>query len=455
MQGGALVAARQALSLGLSLLGTLLLTKLLGPAGYGRFAAALGIYAYVFAVAPLGLNGWLIRRADAHPDADAYAAVRALLLLSSLVLGVAVALAMPAVDAWLGNPGVAPLALAMLAALPLQMTSLLPLAALERALKYREVAVFELQGLLLFYVVAVALAWRGWGPAAVVTGWWIQVLWIWLRLWRTAGLGLRLAWRPDIAREALRFGLGYASSLWTWQLRDLVNPLIVGRAAGVDGVGIVALAIRLVEAASFVRAAVWRLSLPTLAKLQNDAERLALAVRDGMRVQGLLVGVSLLALALLGPVVVPWLFGREWTAVRSLLPLIAAGTLSNAAFNLHSSALYAVGRSLAVWRFHVLYMLLFAGSAAVLVPLLGVNGYGMAELLALPAYVSIWMSFRRALPAGDQSAELALAAGFVLAVAGSAFAPWMGAVAVLPFALPSVRHSVGATLRSLRGALGQ
>lgn len=452
-KGGAVFAVRQAASLVVGLGGTILLTKLLGPAGYGRFAAALSIYTYAFTVAPLGLNSWLMRRHDAHDDATAYATTRSLLLLSSVVVALFVAALTPLLESWLGNAGVRWLTVAMLGALPLQMMNLLPLAVLERGLRYRDVAISEMQGLLLFYGVAVFLAWKGNGPASIVIAWWVQVIWIGLRVHLAAGIGFGFGWSAGIARESLRFGLGLASSVWTWQLRDLVNPLIVGRATGMEGVAVVALAVRLVESASFVKVAVARLSLPALSRLQHDRERLALAVRDGMRVQLLFVGFALLALALLGPLLVPWIFGPQWSAVPALLPLIGAATLTQAAFNLHSAALYALGRSADVWRFHVVYLVILVAASSKLVPLLGVNGYAFAELLAIPAYAAVFLSFKRAVPSAEQGTELAMVLGMVVALVASAFSPWAALVSLLPAALPSVRAAVAASYRSLREAL--
>ncbi len=475
LQGGAFVAARQAISLAVGLGGTVILTGLLGPSGYGRFAAALAFYTYAFTVAPLGVNAWLVRRAAAasaaaqETEPEVAASARALLLLASLAIGAVAALLIPFAATWLREPTLAPLAFAMLAGLPLQLLNLVPLAALERALNYRAVAGAELQGLVLYYGTAVVLALQGWGPEAIVLGWWLQILWIAWRVHRAAGLPLAFAWNPALMREALDYGLRYASSLWTYQLRDLVNPLIVGRWAGVEGVAVVALAVRLVEAASFVKVAVWRLSLPALARLQHDSARIAIAVRDGMRLQLMLVGPALLALAVVGVPVAMWLFGPEWSGLAAVMALIAAGTLANATFNLHSSALYALGKPAEVWVFHVVFVALFVGGALLFVPRFGVSGYGFAELLAFPSYVVIWRAYQRSLrsAAGESSTgsraetipqsfpsqrdELLLAVGLVAAVALSYWTKWAALIALLPLLRRATRALLAESLTTLRG----
>jgi len=458
LQGGAFVAARQAVSLAVGLGGTVILTSLLGPAGYGRFAAALAFYTYAFTVAPLGVNAWLVRRAAAagaeaqETEPAVAASARTLLLLASLGIGAIAALLIPLAAVWLREPALAPLAFAMLAGLPLQLLNLVPLAALERALNYRAVAGAELQGLFLYYGSAVLLAMNGWGPEAIVLGWWLQIVWIAIRVHRAAGLHFQFAWNTSLMRDALHYGLRYASSLWTYQLRDLVNPLVVGRWVGVEGVAVVALAVRLVEAASFVKVAVWRLSLPALARLQHDSARVAVAVRDGMRLQLMLVGPALIALAVVGVPVAVWLFGPEWRDLASVMALIAAGTLCNATFNLHSSALYALGRPAEVWVFHVVFVLLFVGGAMLCVPRFGVTGYGYAELIAFPSYVLVWRAYRRAVGAeAPQRDELILAAGLVAAVALSFWTPWAALIALMPLLRSATRALLAQSVMTLRG----
>jgi O-antigen/teichoic acid export membrane protein len=485
LRGGSFLAARQLASLVLGLAGTIALTRLLGPSGYGRFAAALALYTYLFGVAQLGINAWLVRREDLtdgfNPE-RVFATARGLLLLTGVIAMGFGALLLPLVERWLGGAGVRPLALALLAGLPIHLMMLVPLAALERGLKFREVAATELLGLLLMYGVSVGLAAAGWGPKAMVIGWWLQQLWLLLRLQMLSGIGFAFRFDGDIARRALGYGLSYASSIWTWQLRELVNPLVVGRWLGVEGVALVALSIRLVDAASFVKAATWRLALPALARLQREPARLAAAVRDGMRLQLLTVGPALLLLALLGPMVITALFGERWVGVGPLLPLIAAGTLANAMFNLHSSALYAMGRNVQVTLFHLLHVVLFAGTARVLVPLVGVGGYGFAELVALPAYFVVYGALERATRATrvgeggsatgqgasasavgsastptsivpSPSGELLLGWCLVIAVAGTAWSPWFALLVLVPALNAGVRTGAWATMVDVRSAL--
>ncbi len=459
IRGGAFVAGRQAATLLVGLGGTIALTRLLGPGGYGRFAAALAVVTYLGNLSQLGLNAWLVRREASADDARVYVTARTLLLISAVVVALLGALLLPLVERWLGGAGVRPLALGLLAALPLQMMLLVPLAALERELRFREVAFAELVGQFVLYGGGVALAAAGFGPAAMVIGWGAQQGWLLVRHQVVSGIPFRFGIDAVHARDGLRYGVSYAATIWIWQLRELVNPLVVGRWFGVEGVGQVALAVRLVDAAAFIKAAAWRLALPALSRLQQEPARLSAAVRDGMRLQLLTVGPVLLALVVLGPVVIPFLFGSRWNGVDELLPLIAAGVLANATYNLHSSALYALSRNGAVAWFHLVHVALFATAAALLVPKVGVVGIGYAELVAFPSYLVISLLFQRAVRSanGDapspQRREVGLGACLVMAVAGCAWTPWAALVALVPFAFVGVREGARESAAQVRSAL--
>src|SRR5690606_11130688 len=127
-----------------------------------------------------------------------------------------------------------------------------------------------------------------------------------------------------------------------WQLRTLINPMVVGRFLGPEGVGYVALAIRFSEVLSFFRNVSWRLSIAALAKVQSDFPRLRTALEEAMALQVLAVGPLLGAFSLLATPLIPLLFGQQWEPALQVFPLIALGVLVNVVFNMQSSVLYVL-----------------------------------------------------------------------------------------------------------------
>lgn len=388
MWGGVYLVARQVASLVIHLTGVLLLTRMIGPKSYGIYASALGIHTYLYIASQSGVNVYLIRR-EGELTREEHQQVFTLLLLIGVVGATLALMSVPLIQRWIRIENFAPVACTLFSVLPFQLLSLVPSALLERALDYRRVARSELVGQALFYIVALPLAFRGFDEWAPVAGYWTQQLTQLVLLIRAAHYRPRLHWDWRLARRILAYGWAFSSIIWLWQLRELANPLVVGRYAGAEAVGYIALTVRLVDVLSFVKTAAWRLSIAVLARLQSDRERLVGAVSEGVQLQVLTLAPILVSFGILAPWVMRDLFGERWLFVAQIYPFIALSYLTNALFNLHSLALCLVRRTALVVLFSVCHLAVFFGSALILVPRIGAIGYGWSEVAALSTYAVI------------------------------------------------------------------
>lgn len=385
MRGGMYLSVRQGIGMALSVGGVILLTRMIGPEAYGIFAAAMGIYLFLLTVSQWGVNVYLIRHEGELQPRDYHQAFSLLLLLGTSGMGLAL-LGLPLMERWLQIEGFGPVAIAMFANIPLSLILLVPLARMERELDYRRVVWIELIEQIAYYLVALILAYGGWGAWAPVGGWWARQFLGLVLVYGMSGYRPRLHWDSGLVQDMLGYGLGFSASNWVWQVRTLVNPFLVGRFAGAEAVGYVALAIRVVDVLGFVKSAAWRLSIAALGRLQGDRSRLTWAITEGMQLQILALGPFLVGFSVVAPWILPLLLGSDWLPMLEVYPFIALGYLVNAVFNMHSSALYVLRRNWEVTIFHVVHIALFAGGAFWLVPRVGLVGYGWAEVLALASY---------------------------------------------------------------------
>jgi PST family polysaccharide transporter len=305
------------------------------------------------------------------------------------------------------------------------------------------VALVELSGLMIFYPVALPLAYEGLGPWAPLAGWWAtQLLTLVLVFW-TSGYRPRLCWERARVRAMVRYGVGFSASEWIWSLGKLVNPLIVGRYAGAEAVGQVALATRLVEQLSYVvLLPVARLAIPVFARLREDRGRLTKALNEGTALQLLVIGPVLVGFGLVAPWIVPLLLGSQWLPALEVYPFIAAAYLSGATVSLHSSVLFTLGKLWQIAVTRIAHVVLFAGSALVLVPRLGLKGYGWADMVALPSYVLllIWVWAYVGKPISAET--LVWLACWILALFAWQLGPWAWAILLVPLIWPSTRREV-------------
>ncbi len=403
IKGGAFLIVRQGVGIIISVIGVLLVTRIIGPRQYGLFATAAGIVTFLSLFGNWGLDVYLLRKTE-DPEEKEFHQAFTLLLIFAVVLGIGVIALRHMIAGFLKMPEESSLLFVLALGIPLNMLAFPAIVKLDRDLNFKQVAINELVSQTGYYAIAVPLAFRGFGAWAPAAGFLTQQASLLTLSYLAAKFRPGLFWERGLVKQMIGYGLSYSSSIWVWQMRGLVNPIIVGRFAGAEAVGYVAVSIRIASLLSFASQVTWRIAMPALAKLNQEAVRLQRSITEGMRFQAVSVGLPLASFALVAPFLIPLGFGHNWTSAAKVFPFIALSYLSNAMFNLHSSVLYILRKNMQVTWFHTVHMVLFAGSAALLVPHMGFVGYGWAEIAALPSYVIIHLILAKAVGSPSYSA---------------------------------------------------
>ena len=389
LRGGAYLVARQSLSLGFSLVSVFLITHLIGPAHYGVYVAANGIYMYLLNLAEAGVEVYLVRQAGQVTNHE-YHVASTLLLAAGLLLVSLVQLGAGLLAEWVQVEGFERVMRVVILALPFQLLATAAITKLDRQLDYRRLAGIDLFGQACYYLLVLPMAVGGFGEWSLVAGWLVQQISACLVFHLSVGYlpRLRLDW--TIASKICSYAFGFSLATWSWQLRTLVNPLIVGHLLGATAVGQIGMAIRIVEALTFVKNIAWRLSMATLSRIQHDTRKLQEAMTLGMQLQTLALAPVLLGFSWLGDLFLPHLLGARWTPVLDLFPFLAVSYLTNAQFNMHSSVLAVFRKNYENAAFCLVHFIMFSAGTAICVSLAGLIGYGWGEMLALPSYYLLY-----------------------------------------------------------------
>jgi PST family polysaccharide transporter len=393
-RGGVYLGLRYGLGILVSLGNMFVLTRWIGPHAYGLFVTALGLTSFLATLARCGIDTYIVRL-ESTPDKRVYGVANTLILVHSILLVAASLAATPLLVRWYGNHEFVPAYLATLLTIPLAGLAGPPTAKLEREFNFRAVAGIELGGQVLALAVSVVMAWRGFGVWAPVAGLLAWQVWAAIGAMVTARLAPALKFDGAQARAMLSFGAGYSASLRVWQLRTLVNPLLVGRFAGTEAVAFVALAIRIAEGLGFVRIAAGRLAIAALSRVQHDRLKFQSALESALKIQLFTLGPLLCLFALVAPVLVPRLMGVRWLPSLQVYPFVAAGVLLNSLYNLQASALFVAGQPWVVLQAYALHESLLGLGTLLLLPRLGIVGYGWAELVACGGYAVLHAGLAR------------------------------------------------------------
>ncbi len=443
MRGGAYLLSRQAFSVLLKLLGVWLITRVLGPTEYGSYVAAFSVFSYAMLLGQAGVGVYLLRHPGDVPEA-AYRTAYALLLATAVLLTVALEATRPWIADWTDVAGYAPVMAIMALALPFQLLSIPATIRLERALDYRNVAIIEIGGEVSYYALAAPLALSGLGAWSLAAALLVKQALFFVLAHRLAGMRPRIGWDGEIARGIVRYAATFSLANWIWSLRMLVNPMIVGPALGAQAVGIIGLTVGMLEMLSIVKTVAWRLSVSVLSRIQHDAEKLRRAVTEGMELQTLAVGIVLLGFGWVGGAIIPVVFGPRWADMMIYYPFIALAYLTIATFNVHSAVMSVIDRNRDLAISFVAHIVPFAAGTWWAVRQFGTIGYGIGEMLALPAYAIMHLLLARRIGSPDYR----LTALWWTAAAVGLFWGYLGIWAI---AVPFAALLVPVSLRKLRG----
>jgi len=394
MRGGLYLAGRYGLGMVVSLGNMLVMTWWIGPHAYGLFVTAIGLVTFLAALARGGVDTYLVRN-PLSPEDRIYGTATTLILSASIALAMMAAATTPLLIRWYGSVEFVRPYLVLLLTVPISGITGVSMAKLERDLDFRTIAAIELAGQSLGLIVATLLAWSRAGVWAPVIG---QIAWQTFTLaasGRSASLAFRLHFDCGQAREMLSYGIGLTASLRTWQLRTLVNPLLVARFAGAEAVAFVALALRIAEALGTIRLVSGRMAIAALGKLQDRQEQFRKTLERALYVQVITLGPLLCGFALAGPLVLSRIAGARWMPSLVIYPFVAAGVLVNSVYNLQASALFVLGKQWVVMQAYTIHVALLALTTIVLLPRFGIVGYGWAEVIACASYVAIHAGLQR------------------------------------------------------------
>jgi PST family polysaccharide transporter len=394
LRGALLLVVREGLGVAIRALGVLVVTLAIGPGNFGVFAGSLAIVTVLEFAAQMGCEVFLVRQRDS-PEAADYDAAFSFLAVSGAVAVAAGLAASVAVAVASGSWGLVAPFQVMLLALPLTICWAPAQAMLERGYRFRAIAFVEVGGDVVLYAVAVPLALLGAGVWAPVAGFVAWRVWMLVGAYAFARHRPRWRWSGTFARELAAYGLRYAPAGLLGRAEYLVNPIVVGTTLGAVAVGQVALALRLVDTLSFVLKIAWRLSVVALSKVQDDLARLRRGFEDALALQVMAQAPVLAAFAVCSPWLVPLVFGDDWEPVVDVFGPVALAGLLTALVSVHYALLYVRRRDRDVLLVAVLRICLLAAAAALLVPAVGIEGYGIAAIVAGGGLLAARVAVRR------------------------------------------------------------
>lgn len=377
--GVAVIAGRSVIVRALTLVGYIVLARLLAPSDFGLIAFGLTLVTLVSFVADGGIGVGLVRRREPPEPADLQA-MSALQLLISLPLAAITALAAIPI-------GSAALVTAvMVSSLPLLALRTPGYITLSRRLAYRQLAVVEITETIVYVAWSVTGAALGAGVWAMATGTLARAVVGAVVMARIAPHGMLLPrWSTERVRPMVAFGARFQAGQLTLFARDHGSNVATLAIAGLSTLGVWTVIGRIMQVPFMLFEAVGTVAFPTLSRLSDAGEEMRPALERALRIVALATGIVLVPLMASAPALVPSLFGAVWTSGASIIPIASLGLLVSGPLSVVTIGyLLAVGDAATPLRANIMNALAYFMVALPLLPSLGVQalalGWAMASL---------------------------------------------------------------------------
>jgi O-antigen/teichoic acid export membrane protein len=374
MAGGRAMLVRHVVFALVSLAGSALLLRALGPEQWASYSVAYFLVV-VFDNA-LGANvlGWLVRSPE-RPDRRHLEAAVALMFfvgISAVVLFAAASV--PVADLY-GRSDLAPCLAAVGVCVFVYTLRAPSVALLERDLRYRSVAAAELIDQLTFYVLALTLLELGAGLPGVAAALALRGVVAAIFLRRRQPTPVRGRLHPDPTRELLKFGTPTLGTTFLILVTGLIPALVLG-GDHAEELGFVMMAGTIVGYAATGQVILQRVGFPSFASLAGDAVRVGATIARTVRLSNTLALSLLVPLGGLAPVWLPALLGTEWERAVPVVVAMAAAFAFQGAISIGTAALQSLNHQTLSLRLHL--------AATAVYAVLGFALVGESALLGVP-----------------------------------------------------------------------
>ncbi|HET9707219.1 MAG TPA: lipopolysaccharide biosynthesis protein [Gemmatimonadales bacterium] len=324
-----------------------LLARLLSPADFGIIAAAEVVIGFSAIVSQLGLGPALVQRPELE-DRHIETAFTASVLLG-LVLGALIWFGASLASQFLHMPAMVPVLHVLAWVFPLQGLQTVASSLMSRELRFRWLANIDVITYAIGYgLIGVTTALLHWGVWALVAAQMAQTLLKTIVLLSQYPPRLRhLADRAAFS-DLMYFGGGFTMARVANYVALNGDDMTVGRFLGPSALGYYGRAYALMSAPAYGFGTVLDAVLfPAMAKVQDDARRLATAYRRGVALIALLVLMPSVVIVLLAPELIQVALGPKWMAVVPPFRILGIGMLFRTSYKMSDSITRSTG---AVYR---------------------------------------------------------------------------------------------------------
>ena len=353
---------------------TIIVVRLLTPGDYGIAAMAGVVFGLVNYLIDGGIGTAIVSRGETNPAR--LSQLTAATLMLGVLFGIASALLAIPVARFFGEPRLVPVILVVSTSYVYLNFKIVPLAVLQRDLRFKEIAWTHLVWVVTSAGVSLALAFAGMGSWALVLGSLVGASASALLTWLLAPQRPRWPVWAEI-RDTIRFGNHMMVSRLAGYANENADSLVIGRVLGHQPLGSYRVAMEIGSMPiEKVAGIIQQVATPIFASLRGDRaplRRYFMLLTEALSLIGwpLALGLSLVA-----DLIVSVVLGPNWLAAVTPLRILGVAAAVRSVTPLIWSIVIVGGNSLLVMRISVV------SAVALVMALLVGSRWGLAGVAA-------------------------------------------------------------------------
>lgn len=355
------VALSQVVKVGLQLISLTVLTRLLAPTEYGLMAMATVVINFTMIIRDLGTAAAIIQRKELAQST--ISTVFWLNIIMGILICLGIMLASPLIASLFNAPSLVPVLLLLALSFPIASSTSVHQALLERESEFRRVAGVEIKSAAVGLIVAIGMAYSGFGVYSLVGQTIMSCALSSLGLWRIS------KWRPTkvFDKVELRSLFGFSGNLTAFNLVNYfsrnADSMIIGHFFSAAVLGAYSLAYRVMlfplQSLTFVTT---RSLYPLMSRQQEEPETIKLLYLKVILVIASITAPMMAGLAVLREPFVHFVFGEQWSLVPSLLLWLAPTGFIQSIVSTTGSVFMAKGKTKLLMKLGVLSSILMVGA---------------------------------------------------------------------------------------------
>ena len=361
--------------------GTIVIARKGGPELWGVFAVSQLVLT-IFAVLSHGCWGYLIQSPSA-PDKREIGNCYSFQTIVSASWAVIILALSPFLSDHLSTNALFPLLPATVFGGLFYGWRYVTCALSERNLQYGVAASAELSDILIFNVIAVALAVAGHPYHGIVAGNVLRGIVSTFVAQKWARQKLYFHFDKNVMKRVAKFSLPYTSFIALQWLPIYAGPVVAGSFLGIRELGILQLAYKTVEYPRVLVTIAFRLSMSVFSRAGKTVNEVRESLKKILDVLFFVLIPSMGMIVAMSPAWIPFVYGTAWMRMSDVMIIIVFPHLTMAMMMIFSSLMSARGNAKASFLFYGIYNMVYWTALVIMTYGIGFFALPLTEWIAL------------------------------------------------------------------------